>query len=163
MTGTQEKTQKKLCVGDTAPDFTLPTHNEGELNLAWYRGRKNVVLAFYPADWTPVCANQIPGYESVIGTFDRFNTQLLAISVDSVACHIAWAKSLGGITFPLMSDFYPHGEVAASYGVLTRKGYADRVVFVIDMDGIIRFIDWVPIAEIPDNSKLFAALAELSK
>ena len=156
-----EQDQDRLKPGDPAPDFTLLSHSEGELNLAWYQGRKNVVLAFYPADWTPVCANQIPGYQAVVDRFEEYGCQILAISVDSVPSHIAWARSLGGIDFPLMSDFYPHGEVAKKYGVLTRKGYAERVVFLIDKKGVIRFIERVPITELPDNERLFEALAEL--
>lgn len=152
-----------LKVGDEAPDFTLPTHNEGDLNLHWYRGRRNVVLAFYPADWTPVCANQIPGYQKDLEKFEEYNTQLLAISVDSIPCHRAWAKSLGGISFPIVSDFFPHGEVAGRYGVLSGKGYAERVIFVIDMEGVIRSIERVPIAELPDNGKLFEVLARLNR
>ncbi len=152
-----------LQVGDEAPDFTLPTHNEGELNLAWYEGRKNVVLAFYPGDWTPVCATQVPGYQAVFDEFERFDTQLLAISVDSVACHRAWAKSLGGLSFPLMSDYWPHGAVAERYGVLSERGYAGRAVFLIDKKGILRYIEVVDPAELPDNNALFRKLAELNK
>ncbi|HUV31114.1 MAG TPA: redoxin domain-containing protein [Acidobacteriota bacterium] len=151
----------RLNVGDPAPDFTLPTHNEGELNLSWYRGRRIVVLAFYPADWTPVCATQIPGYQDVFDEFEKYDCQLLAVSIDSIPSHVAWARSLGGISFPLMSDFYPHGRVARLYGVLTDKGYAGRVVFVIDKRGIIRHIQRVPVLEIPDNAELFKVLAEL--
>ena len=158
---TDERDQDQLKLGDPAPDFTLLSHSEGELNLAWYQGRKNVVLAFYPADWTPVCANQIPGYQAVTERFEEYGCQILAISVDSVPSHIAWSRSLGGIDFPLMSDFYPHGDVAKKYGVLTRKGYAERVVFLIDKQGIIRFIERVPITELPDNERLFEALAGL--
>jgi peroxiredoxin (alkyl hydroperoxide reductase subunit C) len=148
-------------VGDPAPDFTLPTHNEGELNLAWYEGRKNVALAFYPADWTPVCATQVPGYQAIIDEFEKLDCQLLAISVDSIPCHVAWTKSLGGISFPLMADYYPHGEVAGKYGVLTSKGYADRAVFLIDKKGIIRYIEVVESYELPDNERLLAELRRL--
>ena len=157
-----DRIQKVLHVGDATPDFTLPTHNEGELNLHWYQGRKNVVLAFYPADWTVVCSNQIPSYQKEIEKFDKLNCQLLCISVDSIPCHTAWAKSLGGLSFPLMSDFYPHGEVCRKFGVLDQKGYAMRTVFLIDKNGIIRFIDQVEINLVPDNKKLFAELAKLS-
>lgn len=152
-----------LKVGDTAPDFTLPTHNEGELNLAWYRGRKNVVLAFYPGDWTPVCAAQIPGYQHVYEEFEKQNCQLLAISVDSIPSHMAWAKSFGGFSFPLMSDYYPHGRVASLYGVLSHRGYAERAVFLIDKSGVIRFIEKVPPTELPDNNELFHHLARLNR
>lgn len=150
-----------LKVGDAAPDFTLPTHNEGELNLAWYQGRKNVILAFYPGDFTPVCSAQIPGYIRLMATFEKYDCQVLGISVDSVACHLAWAKSMGGLPFPLMSDFFPHGEVAAKYGVLAERGYAERVVFLIDKKGIIRLIDRVPLSDLPDNETLLRAVREL--
>jgi len=152
-----------LKVGDPAPDFTLPTHNEGELNLAWYQGRKNVVLAFYPADWTPVCATQVPGYQVIIDEFDKYDAQLLCISVDSVPCHIAWAKSLGGLSFPLMSDFFPHGEVCRKYGVMGKKGYPGRVVFLIDKRGIIRYIENINPVDLPDNEALFRELAKLNE
>lgn len=153
--------QKILHVNDPAPDFTLPTHNEGELNLAWYRNRKNVVLAFYPGDWTPVCSTQIPGYQEIYDQFEKYDCQLLGISVDSIPCHIAWAKSLGGLSYPLMSDYYPHGRVAKMYGVLTERGYADRVVFLIDKAGIIRYIQKVKPVELPDNDALLAQLSRL--
>jgi len=150
-----------LQAGDPAPDFTLPTHNEGELNLAWYQGRKNVILAFYPGDWTPVCTAQIPGYIPLMDTFGRHHAQVLGISVDSVPCHIAWARSLGGVPFPLMADYYPHGEVAGKYGVLSPKGYTQRVVFLIDKKGIIRYVENPPLTELPDNKALIEALVEL--
>jgi len=155
---------ESLRVGDEAPDFTLPTHNEGELNLRWYRGRKHVVLAFYPGDFTPVCATQVPAYQQLIDRFEQYNAQLLAISVDSVACHTAWARSLGGLSFPLMSDYYPHGEVARKYGVLNdKRGYAERTVFLIDMEGKIRWIERLQPFELPDNEELFRQLARLQK
>lgn len=159
---TETHTEKrKLQVGDKSPDFTLSTHNEGELNFSWYQGRKNVVLAFYPGDFTPVCSNQIPDYNKLLDKFDDYNCQLFAISVDSIACHIAWAKSLGGVAFPLMSDYYPHGEVTAKYGVLNNRGYADRSVFLIDKNGIIQFIDYLDFNLLPDNEKLFKEIANL--
>jgi peroxiredoxin len=156
-----DKKGAMLTVNDPAPDFTLLSHSEGELNLAWYQGRRNVVLAFYPGDWTPVCATQIPGYQEVIDRFDEYDCQLLCVSVDSVPCHKAWARSLGGLSFPLMSDFYPHGEVARKYGVLTERGYAARAVFVIDKKGIIRYIEQVDLTRVPDNDRLFEELARL--
>ena len=156
-----EQSKVELAVDDPAPDFTLPTHNEGELNLAWYQGRKNVVLAFYPGDWTPVCATQIPEYQKIFHRFEQYHCQLLCISVDSVPCHKAWAKSLGGLSFPLMSDFYPHGEISRRYGAFIDRGYSDRAVFLIDMKGIIRFIERVDLARLPDNDRLFDQLAKL--
>jgi peroxiredoxin len=152
-----------LKVGDVAPDFTLPTHSEGELNLGWYRGRKPVVIAFYPQDWTPVCATHIPGYQVIIDKFEEFNVQLLCISVDSIPCHIAWAKSLGGLSFPLMSDYFPHGAVAKQYGTLNSKGWAERAVFLVDKEGIIRYIDLVDRADMPDNIELFRQIMNLPR
>lgn len=151
-------------VGDLAPDFTLPTHNEGELNLAWYRGRKNVLLAFFPAAWTPVCATHVPNYQQDIEAFNRLDCQVLAVSVDPLPSLTAWAKTLGGLSFPLMSDFWPHGDVASRYGVFyDRKGFAERVVFLIDKKGIVRYIERVPLAEVPDNKKALAVLRELQR
>jgi peroxiredoxin len=155
-------TNKIPQVGDPAPDFTLMTHSEGQLNLAWYRGRKNVILAFYPGDWTPVCSSQIPGYMALQGFFDQHDCQLLGISVDSPACHQAWAKSLGGISYPLMSDYFPHGAVAAQYGVLSSKGYAERAVFLIDKDGIIRYKEQVHPSKMPDSDKLQEAVRQVT-
>ena len=153
----------ELKIGDPAPDFTLNTHSESELNLAWYQGRKNVVLAFYPADWTPVCATQVPSYQKIHDRFEKNDCQLLCISVDSIPCHIAWAKSMGGLSFPLMSDFWPHGAVAQKFGVLTDKGYTERVVFLIDKSGIIRWIQRVHPSELPDNEALFHQIGKLQE
>jgi glutaredoxin len=89
------------------------------------------------------------------------NTQVLGISVDSKDCLKAWAESLGGITYPLLSDFWPHGHVAQSYGVLREEGYSERAIFVIDKRGIIHYVDVHDIDEQPDNDLLFRVLAEL--
>jgi len=89
------------------------------------------------------------------------NTQVLGISVDSKDCLRAWAESLGGITYPLLSDFWPHGHVAQSFGVLREEGYAERALFVIDKHGIIRYVDVHDIHEQPDNDLLFRVLSEL--
>jgi peroxiredoxin len=152
-----------LKVGDHAPDFSLPSHNEGELNLKWYQERQNVVLAFYPGDWTPACSSQIPGYEEKSAKFLRYNCQVLGISVDSIASHKAWAASLGGVSFPLMSDYWPHGAVSQKYGVLNDRGYADRTVFLIDTNGIIRFIGRYDYETIPDIEDLFRQIEKLDK
>ncbi len=164
MSSTETSTSytRTLKVGDEAPDFTLPTHNEGRLNLKWYRGRKSVVLAFYPGDWTPVCSVQIPEYQALLEKFSDQNAQVIAISVDSVPCHVAWSKSLGGISFPLMADYYPHGDVARLYGVLSERGYAERVVFLIDKNGVIRYIDNVDLAKVPSTDRLFEELGKLN-
>lgn len=89
------------------------------------------------------------------------DTQVLGVSVDSVPSHQAWAESLGGIDFPLLSDFWPHGEVARKFGVLNEDGFTERVVFVIDKQGIIRFAKQYPIDDTPDNTELFEIISNL--
>jgi alkyl hydroperoxide reductase subunit AhpC len=108
-----------------------------------------------------VVANQIPEYHKNIYIFEKYNTQILAISVDSIPSHKAWAKSLGGLSFPLMSDYYPHGQVSEKYGVLNHRGYSERVIFVIDITGKIKYIEDVGLSNLPDNEKLFKVLANL--
>ncbi|MGH8015649.1 MAG: redoxin domain-containing protein [Candidatus Zixiibacteriota bacterium] len=155
------KKENLLKVGDHAPDFTLPSHNEGELNLKWYEERQNVVLAFYPGDWTPACSSQIPGYEEKSAKFLRYNCQVLGISVDSTPSHKAWAASLGGISFPLLSDYWPHGQVTQQYGVFSERGFAERTVFLIDINGIIRFIGRYDYEKVPDIDELFRQIEKL--
>lgn len=103
----------------------------------------------------------MPSYQSALDRFARLNTQVLGISVDSVPCLKAWAESLGGITYPLLSDFYPHGQVAQKYGVLRAEGYSERALFVVDKQGIIQYVDVHKIDEQPDNEELFRVLEKL--
>lgn len=109
----------------------------------------------------------MPSYEDEIARFEEYNTQVLGISVDSVFSHKAWAKSLGGISYPLLSDFYPHGKVTEAFGVLRSNpaegayGAAERSLFIIDKEGVIRFIDVHPIDKQPDNEELFEILRKL--
>src|SRR5512136_2939373 len=93
--------------------------------------------------------------------FEKLNAQVLGISVDHVPCLKAWAESLGGINFPLLSDFWPHGAVAVKYGVLRPEGHSERAIFMIDKRGIIRYIDIHNIDEQPDNDVLFAELRKI--
>ena len=107
----------------------------------------------------------MPSYEKELSRFEELNTQVLGISVDSVPSHEAWQKSIGGITYPLCSDFYPHGEVSKNYGVLREgdpiPGIAERAVFIVDKEGVIRFIDVHPIEKQPDNEEIFRILETL--
>ena len=104
----------------------------------------------------------MPSYEDDLPRFEEYDTQVLGISVDSIPSHEAWQKSIGGITYPLLSDFYPHGEVAQKYGVLREQGMSERALFIIDKEGIIRFIDVHPIDQQPDNEELFDVLRKLT-
>lgn len=103
----------------------------------------------------------MPSYEDDLERFEGHDTQVLGISVDSVPSHEAWQKSIGGITYPLLSDFYPHGAVAEKYGVLREEGHSERALFVIDKEGIIRYIDVHPIDQQPDNEEIFDVLRKL--
>lgn len=149
-----------IQLGQLAPDFSLPTHLDTTVRLSDFRGR-NVVLAFYPMAWTPVCTHQIPAYQAELASFEALNTQILGISIDHVPCLKAWAQSLGGISYPLLSDFWPHGAVAQQYGVLRPEGRSERAIFVMDREGIVRYIDIHDIADQPSNAELRRVLREI--
>jgi len=104
---------------------------------------------------------QIPSYEADLSRFEEADAQVLGISVDSTFTNAEWAKSLGVENVPLLSDFFPHGEVAQAYGVLRNDGYAGRVIFIIDKEGVIRHIDVNEIDELPDNEVIFSELVKL--
>lgn len=103
----------------------------------------------------------MPSYEADLAKFERLNAQVLGVSIDHVPCVQAWAKSLGGISYPLLSDFWPHGDVCQLYGVLRTEGYSERAIFVIDPEGIIRYIDIHDINDQPDNDVLLAEVRKL--
>ena len=103
----------------------------------------------------------MPGYQDDLEKFAALNTQVLGVSVDHLPSHEAWAESLGGIEYPLLSDFWPHGEIAKKYGVFTEDGFCDRVIFIIDKNGVIQYLDHHDIDDTPDNEELFRALKEL--
>lgn len=103
----------------------------------------------------------MPSYEEDLSEFERRNTQVLGISTDNVHSNDAWAKSMGGLSYPLLSDFYPHGQVALQYGVLRPNGITERAIFVIDKQGVIRYIDIHDIAKQPPTDKIMEALDKL--
>ncbi len=150
----------KLSVGQHAPDFTLPSHLDKEIILSDLRG-KTVVMAFFPRAWTPVCSGQIPSYQVFLPKYTELDVQMLGLSIDHVPCLKAWADSLGGITYPLLSDFWPHGEVAIKYGVLRSEGFTERAIFIIDKEGVIRYIDIHNIDDEPSNDLLLAELRKI--
>ena len=141
-----------LKPGDEAPDFELRSHRGGTVKLSDFRGKKNVVLAFHPLAFTPVCANQMCGYESDLQRLEKSDAVVLGISIDAQPAKAAWAKTLGPISFDLLSDFHPHGEVAQKYGVYRVKdGISERAVFVVDKDGRIAWAKTYDIPELPKN------------
>ena len=117
----------KVKVGDRAPDFTLPRVQGGEVSLKQFRGQKNVVISFVPAAFTPICSAQWPGYNLVLDMFTKHDAVLLGISTDNLPSLYAWTQEMGGISFDILSDFYPHGKVADAFGVLRSDGMAERV------------------------------------
>ena len=140
----------KVKVGEPAPDFTLPSVSGEPITLSRFRGRKNVVISFVPAAWTPVCSDQWPGYNIVQGLFEQNDAILLGITVDNIPTLYAWTKQMGALWFPVLSDFWPHGEVADRYGVLRSDGVSERALFVIDKQGILRAIHVSDINVRPD-------------
>lgn len=151
----------KVKAGDRAPDFQLPAVAGGKVMLSQYKGGKNVVLSFVPAAWTPVCSDQWPGYNIVKDLFDAHDAVLLGITVDNIPTLFSWTNQMGRLWFPVLSDFYPHGKVASAYGVLRSDGTSERALFVIDKQGIVRYIDVHDINERPSLEVLIAELEKL--
>jgi peroxiredoxin (alkyl hydroperoxide reductase subunit C) len=151
----------KVKVGDPAPPFTLPSISGEKISLGQYRGKKNVVLSFVPAAWTPVCSDQWPGYNIAKDIFNQYDAVLLGITVDNIPTLFAWTNQMGQLWFPVLSDFWPHGAVAKRYGVLRSDGMSERALFVIDKKGFIRYIDVHDINKRPSFEDLAAALEKL--
>jgi peroxiredoxin len=150
-----------LSPGQRAPDFSLPTAPDQQLALSDLRGGP-VVLAFYPADWSPVCGDQMTLYQAVLPEFARYNAIPLGISVDGVWCHRAFAEQRA-IRFPLLSDFHPKGDVARRYGAYAdADGIAERALYVVDPGGVVFWSDLSPRGLNPGADGILNALADLS-
>ncbi len=147
-----------LKVGDVAPDFELPASGGRTIKLSNYRGKKNVLLAFYPFAFSPVCSLQLPGLQENLGKFSDLNTEVLGISVDSRHSSDAFAAHLH-LEFPLLSDF--DKKVTKAYDVLREGGFAERALFVIDKTGQIVYAHINAIGEVPDNAPAFEVLESL--
>ena len=149
-------------IGDEAPDFELPDQHGTPVKLSSFRGKKNVVVVFYPLAFSPVCQGELCAMrDSFPEATSRDDVELLTVSVDSFFAHRAWADA-ENFGFSLLADFWPHGAVAKSYGVFDEdKGLAIRGTFVIDKEGVVRWKVVNPIPEardIADYSKALAAL-----
>lgn len=128
-----------------------------------FRGKQRVVLAFHPLAFTPVCAAQMQTYERERPKLDALSAHVLAVSVDAGPSKKAWADSLGGISYDLLSDFHPHGKVASDYGVMRNDGISERAIFVIDTHGKIAWAKQYQIPEQPDFNEVIKALQQIAK
>jgi peroxiredoxin len=156
-----EKTSAALAPGTPAPDFKLNSTPDQSVTLSDFRGAP-VILAFYPADWSPVCGDQISLYNQILPEFRRLKAQLLGISVDGVWCHAAFAKDRN-LHFPVLADFEPKGAVARMYGVYRQAdGVSERALFVIDATGSIAWSYVSPIGVNPGAEGILAALEDLA-
>ena len=151
-----------LPPGIKAPNFELPSTPDRSVSLAEFRGQP-VILAFYPEDWSPVCSDQMALYQEVLPEFQKFNAELLGISVDGVWSHLAFAKDRN-LHFPLLADFEPKGKVARTYHVYrARDGTSERALYVIDADGIVRWSYVSPVGVNPGADGILRALEKLKK
>ena len=151
-----------LQVGDVAPDFTLKDQNNQEVTLSDYRGERNVLVVFYPLAFTGICQGELCRVRDELPKFENDDAAVLAVSVGPPPTHKVWSGSQGYL-FPVLSDFWPHGDVARAYGVLNGKnGYPNRGTFVIDREGVIRFSEMNEPGVPRDQSLWEDALAALS-
>lgn len=163
----KERNQKQSSQGDTAlpagtpaPDFTLPSGPDQKLSIRDYFGRP-IILAFYPADWSPVCGDQMSLYNEILPEFKNFAAELFGISVDGPWCHRAYSQNRN-LRFQLLSDFEPKGEVSRQYGVYRKgEGVSERALFVIDTEGRINWSYVSPIDVNPGADGILEALENL--
>lgn len=150
-----------LNQNDIAPDFELYATPDQKFTLKELKG-KNVIIAFYPADWSPVCGDQMTIYNEMLNYFKKYNAELLGISVDSKWCHMAF-KNQRKLHFTLLADFEPKGDIAKSYGVYdNREGQSERALFVIDANGMIQWSYLSPIAINPGADGIITALETIT-
>jgi peroxiredoxin len=149
-----------LPAGTKAPDFQLSSTPDQTVSLADFRGQP-LILAFYPEDWSPVCSDQMALYQEVLPEFQRFNAELLGISVDGVWCHLAFARDRN-LHFPLLADFEPKGEVSRAYDAYRAEdGTSERALYVIDGDGIVAWSYLSPVGVNPGADGILRALESL--
>jgi peroxiredoxin (alkyl hydroperoxide reductase subunit C) len=151
-----------LSPGAQAPEFALKQSPDKTVRLSDFRGRP-VILVFFPADWSPVCGDELALFNEILPEFQRYDAQVLGISVDNVWCHKAYAEARH-LEFPLLADFEPKGEVSRRYGAYrAAEGVSERALFVIDGDGVIRWSYLSDISKNPGADGVLAALEELSQ
>ncbi len=152
---------KRPQVGDEAKDFSLKDQNDKQIKLSELRG-KRVLLSFHPLAWTEVCAKQMQSLEENKDTFDSLNTVALGMSVDPIPSKLAWAESLGIKNTSLLSDFWPHGEVAKLFGIFREKnGFSERANILVDEHGKIVLFKTYPISQLSDITEIIGFLRNL--
>jgi peroxiredoxin len=152
--------EKKIVqVGKTLKDFTLKDQNGVDFKLS-AQARKKVLLSFHPLAWTSVCAKQMQSLEKNRKSFDRLNTVAVGLSIDSVPCKKAWAKSLRINNTRLLSDFWPHGGIAKSMGLLRAEGFSERANVILDEKGKILFVKIYPLPQLPDIGEILEFLCD---
>jgi peroxiredoxin len=154
----------KVAVGDEAPDFCLPAISGQEVCLSDYEGEHNVVISFVPAAFTPVCSQQWPGYNIAKPLFAEQDAMLLGITTDNAPSLAAWVSQMSpdGVWFPVLSDFWPHGEATKQFGLLRGDGTTERALVVIDKAGVIRHINVSNINERPELGQLMTNLSNIN-
>jgi peroxiredoxin len=149
-----------LSPGTKAPDFTLRKSPDATLSLSELHGHP-VVLVFYPADWSPVCGDELALFNEVLPEFQRYGAQVVGISVDGVWCHKAYAQARN-LDFPLLSDFEPKGDVSRKYGAYrAQDGFSERALFVLDGEGVMRWSYLSDVTKNPGADGVLAALEAL--
>jgi len=150
----------KLKKGDLAPQFNLSDQHNKEFKLGKFKGKK-ILLSFHPLAWTSVCKKQMRSMEENYHTFTEFNTIPVGISVDSVPCKYAWAKSIGLKHLKILSDFWPHGEVAKSYDIFRKvEGFSERANILVSESGVVGFIKIYNLPELPNIKEILEFLAQ---
>ena len=150
-----------ISVGQTAPDFTLPNQDKKEVKLSDFAGKKNVVLVFYPLDWSPVCTNEHVCLVNDMKAFETLDAEVLGVSVDSVWSHKAFADKMG-IKYSLLADFHPKGAMSEKYGVyLADKGITGRAIVIVGRNGKVGWIKNYDIPVVPDVKEVAAALVQV--
>jgi peroxiredoxin len=157
----KEESSMGISVGQAAPEFTLKDQSMADVKLADYRGKKNVVIMFYPLDWSPVCTNEHACAVNEMKKFATLDAQMLGLSVDSAWSHKAYAEKMG-IQYPLLADFNPRGAVAEKFGVyLADKGITGRAIAIINKAGNVAWFKQYDIPVVPDFNEVAAALAQV--
>lgn len=150
-----------LAVGQTAPDFVLKDQSQKEVKLSDFAGKKNVVLVFYPLDWSPTCTNEHVCFVNGMKQFETLDAEVLGVSVDSVWSHKAYAEKMG-IKYSLLADFHPKGAMSEKYGVyLGDKGITGRSIFIVDKAGKVAWAKNYDIPVVPDINEVAAALGNV--